>query len=72
MNDVKNVKDRLRYIRKHVLNESQEKFAERVNISKDTISNIERGKVIPSLQNIVTIANSVGKSVDYFLSDADD
>ncbi|MBQ7822328.1 MAG: helix-turn-helix transcriptional regulator [Clostridia bacterium] len=69
MSDIKHVKYNLHYVRKYVFGESQEKFAERVNISVDTVSNIERGKVVPTLQNLVSIANAVGKPVDYFLNE---
>jgi len=72
LGDTKHIKDKVKYIRTEVLHESQESFAERVNISKDTVSNIERGKVIPSLSNLVCIANYVRRPVDYFLSDNKD
>lgn len=55
------------HIRKKVLRVSQEEFAYMVGISKDTVSNIERGVYIPSVHNLVSISNCVGVPVDFFL-----
>ncbi len=55
------------HVRKKILRESQEEFAYKVGISKDTVSNIERGVYIPSVRNLITISNYVGVPVDYFL-----
>jgi|GEM_PF-2160946 len=55
------------YIRKKVLHVSQEEFGYMVGMSKDTVSNIERGVYIPSVHSLVNIANCLGVSVDFFL-----
>ncbi|MBQ7302434.1 MAG: helix-turn-helix transcriptional regulator [Clostridia bacterium] len=55
------------YIRKKVLHVSQEEFGYMVGMSKDTVSNIERGVYIPSVHNLVNIANCLDVSVDFFL-----
>lgn len=38
-------------------------------MSKDTVSNIERGVYIPSVQNLVNICNCVQLPMDSFLQD---
>ena len=55
------------YIRKKVLRVSQEEFGYMAGISKDTVSNIERGIYIPSVRNLVNISNCVDMPVDFFL-----
>lgn len=56
------------YVRKYELNITQEEFADMLQLSKDTVSNIERGKVVPSTQTLVKMAEMTDRSVDYFLS----
>ena len=53
----------VRNIRKSA-NQSQETFAEIVDVSTHTVSNIENGVVVPSLQTIVNIAERFNCSVD--------
>jgi transcriptional regulator with XRE-family HTH domain len=48
---------------------SQEKLAERVELSPNFISTIERGVKVPSLENFVKIANALNISSDLLLSD---
>ena len=55
------------HIRKNVLQVSQEEFAYMVGMSKDTVSNIERGVYLPNLQNLVNICNCVHLPMDFFL-----
>lgn len=55
------------YIRKQVLRVSQEEFGYMTGLSKDTVSNIERGIYIPSVHNLVRISNCVNMPVDFFL-----
>ena len=43
------------YVRKSILHISQEEFGYMAGMSKDTVSNIERGVYIPSIQNLVNI-----------------
>jgi len=46
---------------------SQEQFGEIVDLSKDTISNIERGRYRPNLETLISISNATEVAVDYFL-----
>jgi transcriptional regulator with XRE-family HTH domain len=48
---------------------SQEKLAERVELSPIFISTIERGVKVPSLESFVKIANALNISFDLLLSD---
>jgi len=54
-------------LRKEKLNMSQEQFGEIVDLSKDTISNIERGRYRPNLETLISISNATEVAVDYFL-----
>ncbi len=54
-------------LRKEKLNMSQEQFGEIVDLSKDTISNIERGRYRPNLETLISISNATDVAVDYFL-----
>ena len=47
--------------------DTQEEFAEGIHASKDTVSNIERGKFFPSVQVLVSIAIYAGVSTDQIL-----
>ncbi len=55
--------ERIRQIRKDA-NVSQEKFAEIIESSTQTVSNIETGKVIPNIQTLVNIAYNYNYSLD--------
>lgn len=68
--DVSNIGKNVRKIRKQELNQTQEEFAELIDMSKDTVSNIERGQVIPTMICMVIISNATNKSVDSFLVEA--
>jgi len=65
--NTKYIAENMYVLRKETLCLTQEAFSEKTNLSKDTISNIERGKYRPNLETLVTISNSTGVSVDYFL-----
>ena len=49
---------------------TQGRLAEDVNLSTAYIGQIERGERTPTLENIVAIANRLGVTVDYLLSDS--
>lgn len=49
-------------------NITQEKLAEKCNVSWRTISNLERGQVIPSLQLICDISEHFDVSIDKLLN----
>ena len=67
LRDVSNIGINVRKTRKHELKQTQEEFAEMIDMSKDTVSNIERGEVIPTMICIVKISNATNKPVDSFL-----
>ncbi len=70
MSDLYNTKyiaENMYTLRKTRLHLSQEAFSEITNLSKDTISNIERGRYRPNLETLVSISNATDVSVDYFL-----
>lgn len=46
---------------------SQEELAERIGLSKNHISNIERGKNIPTTTFILKICEVLGETPDYYL-----
>ena len=52
------------------LNLTQEKLAEDVNLSMAYIGQIERGERSLTLDNLVVVANRLGVTVDYLLSDS--
>lgn len=65
--DVRNISKNVYKTRKHELKQTQEQFAELINMSKDTISNIERGVVIPTMICMVQISNATHKTIDSYL-----
>ena len=54
-------------LRKKLLSVSQEKFSEMTDLSKDTISNIQRGRYCPNLETLVSISNQTDTPIEYFL-----
>lgn len=46
---------------------SQEDLPEKIGFSKNHISNIERGKYIPTTAYIFEICNALGETPDYYL-----
>lgn len=65
--DVKHISKNVYITRKMELHQTQEQFAELIDMSKDTVSNIERGIVIPTMFCMVQISNATNKTVDSFL-----
>lgn len=53
--------------RRKELGLSQEKLAEKLGISKNHLSNIERGQYIPTTEFIFKICNTMGNTPDYYL-----
>ncbi len=68
MIDTTIIANNIRRLRKEELCETQEEFAEHIDASKDTISNIERCKVIPKIETLVKIADYTGKTLEYLLA----
>lgn len=52
------------------LNLTQEKLAEEVNLSTAYIGQIERGERSLTLENLAAVANRLGVTIDYLLSDS--
>lgn len=50
---------------------SQVELAEKTGISRDAISKYERGDVMPSIEYAKRIADVLGVSLDYLVSDSD-
>ena len=56
------------YVRKIEMKITQEELSEMTGISKDTISNIERGVFLPNIKTMLELSRATEKSVDYFLT----
>jgi len=52
------------------LNLTQERLAEEVNLSTAYIGQIERGERSLTLENLAAVANRLGVTIDYLLSDS--
>lgn len=50
---------------------TQKELGEKVGISKNTIGDIERGKIQPSVRSVSKMADVLGVSVDYLLGRTD-
>ncbi len=61
--DALEIGERIRKVRKST-HLSQEKFAEIIDSSTQTVSNIETGRVIPTTQTMANIAHTCGVSID--------
>lgn len=66
MRDIKNIAENVHFVRKYELYMSQEELAELLNISRDTVSNIERGQTIPKPETLLKLAIISEKTIDYF------
>ena len=53
--------------RRKELGLSQEKLAEKLSISKNHLSNIERGKYMPTTECMFKICSAMGNTPDYYL-----
>ena len=60
--------ERIKFCRKQS-NLTQEQLAEKVGLSQNFLSNIERGKGFPSLETIINLANALCVSADSLLFD---
>lgn len=78
MHENKNMemKDRLKNIGISIKSErlrrgiSQEELAEKCDISRNSVSLIETGKINPTIIRIIDIANVLGVSIDSLVKDA--
>lgn len=55
---------------RHKMNWTQEKLAEKIEVSDAYIGQIERGERSLSLETLVKLANQLGVTVDYLLHDS--
>ena len=62
--------NRLRTARR-LANLSQKGLAYRLKIGQDTISNYERGKVIPDILTVFRLTHALGVDIDYFFPTKD-
>ena len=72
MFDTKRIGKIIKAIRKSSLFPTQELFAELIDTSPETVSNIERGTVILSTVTLFRIAQCCNVSIDYILGLSDD
>lgn len=72
------LKDRLKNIGISIKSErlrrgiSQEELAEKCDISRNSVSLIETGKINPTIIRVIDIANVLGVSIDSLVKDAQD
>lgn len=70
------MKDRLKNIGINIKSErlrrgiSQEELAEKCDISRNSVSLIETGKINPTIIRVIDIANALGISIDTWVKDA--
>ncbi len=64
--DKKLVGDRIKRRRK-AMGLTQEALAERIELSKNHLSNIERGRYLPTIQTMLLICEVLGQTPDYYL-----
>lgn len=67
MDSKESIGKRIRHIRKE-MQKSQEEFAEFIEVTPETVSNLERGLVYPSLRTLINIRERCGKSINYLLN----
>lgn len=67
MNDLKTIGNIVRGIRKSSKMNTQESFAELIDASVETVSNIERGLVLISTKTLASIAENCNTSTDHIL-----
>jgi len=67
--DAERIGKLVRKLRKEVLKQTQEQFAEGIDRSTKTVSNIEHGLVIPTMDTMLRISRCTGKPLSYFLEE---
>ena len=67
--NTKYIGENIYYVRKMILSQSQEEFAELIGVSKDTVSNYERGRFLPNVENLITISNKTNTPILFFLQE---
>lgn len=64
--DKKLVGDRIKRRRK-AAGLTQEALAEQIELSKNHLSNIERGRYLPTIETLLMICDALGQTPDYYL-----
>lgn len=64
--DKKLVGDRIKRRRK-AAGLTQEALAEQIGLSKNHLSNIERGRYLPTIETLLMICDALGQTPDYYL-----
>ena len=64
--DLKNIGRRIREIRGFDLTQAQ--FAEMLGIRQNTLSNYEKGKIVPTLEMLLKLKAHSGKSIDWIIT----
>lgn len=64
--DKKLVGDRIKRRRK-AAGLTQEALAEQIGLSKNHLSNIERGRYLPTIETMLMICDALGQTPDYYL-----
>ena len=67
MHDAKTIGKNIKQIRKSSEYYTQEKFAELIDISVETVSNIERGNVLLNTKTLASIVEKCNVSADFIL-----
>ena len=58
---------RIKEIRELHLEVDQKAFAERIGSNQSTVSRIERGKILPSVETVLRISEISGRATDWIL-----
>jgi len=64
--DKKHVGDRIKHSRE-VSGLTREALAKQIGLSKNQLSNIERGKYLPTVKTLLLICDALGQTPDYYL-----
>lgn len=63
------IADKIKFLRTCVLNDSQSRFASKIDVTRNTIKNWESGTSKPSVSHIVRIALICDVTTDYLIYD---
>lgn len=63
------IADKIKYVRSEIAQVSQEEFAKRINVTRNTIKNWENGISKPTTNHILLISILYNISTDYLLLD---
>lgn len=66
---MKNIADKIKYIRVHIMKMTQEEFGKQLNVTRNTIKNWENKISKPHIGYMILISSLCGVSIDYLLFD---